>query len=35
MNSDPRMRFKPPLTRADLVVIQERNPESANVRALL
>lgn len=29
------MRFKPPLTYADLVAIQERNPESANVRTLL
>jgi hypothetical protein len=35
MNSGPHMRFKPPLTRADLVAIQERNPESADVRALL
>lgn len=35
MNSNPRMRFKPPLTRADLVAIQERNPGSADVRALL
>jgi len=29
------MRFKPPLTRSDLVAIQERNPESADVRTLL
>jgi len=29
------MRFKPPLTRDDLIGIQERNPESADVRALL
>jgi len=29
------MRFKPPLTRVDLVAIQERNPGSADVRALL
>lgn len=29
------MPFKPPLTRADLVAIQERNPDSADVRALL
>jgi hypothetical protein len=35
MNSGSRMRFKPPLTRADLVAIQERNPESTDVRALL
>jgi hypothetical protein len=35
MNSDPRMRFKPQLARADLVAIQERNPGSADVRALL
>jgi hypothetical protein len=35
MNSDPHMRCKPPLTRADLVVIQERKPGSADVRALL
>jgi hypothetical protein len=35
MNSNPRMRFKPPLTRADLVAIQERNPGRADVRALL
>lgn len=35
MNSYPQMRFKPPLSRADLVAIQERNPESADVRALL
>jgi hypothetical protein len=35
MNSGPHMRFKPALTRADLVAIQERNPESADVRTLL
>jgi hypothetical protein len=35
MNSNPRMRFKPPLTRADLVAIQERNPGSPDVRTLL
>jgi hypothetical protein len=35
MNSGPHMRFKPPLTRADLVAIQERNLESADVRTLL
>jgi hypothetical protein len=35
MNSDPHMRFKPPLTRADLVAIQERNLENVDVRALL
>jgi hypothetical protein len=35
MNSDPQIRFKPPLSRADLVAIQERTPESADVRALL
>ena len=35
MNSDPCVRFKSPLTRADLVAIQERNPGSADVRALL
>jgi hypothetical protein len=35
MNSGFHMRFKPPLTRADLVAIQERNPESADVRTLL
>ena len=29
------MRFKPLLSRADLVANQERNPESADVRALL
>lgn len=29
------MRFKPPLTRSDLVAIQERKPESADVRTLL
>lgn len=29
------MRFKAPLTRANLVAIQERNPGSANVGALL
>lgn len=29
------MPFKPPLTRADLVAIQERNAESADVRTLL
>jgi len=29
------MRFKPPLTRADLIAIQERNSGSADVRALL
>jgi hypothetical protein len=29
------MRFKPPLSRADLVAIQERNLESFDVRALL
>lgn len=35
MNSNPRMQLKPLLTRADLVAIQERNPGSADVRALL
>jgi hypothetical protein len=35
MNSGSHMRFKQPLTRADLVAIQERNPESADVRTLL
>jgi len=29
------MRIKLPLTRADLVAIQERNPGSADVRVLL
>lgn len=29
------MRFKSPLTRDDLVAIQERNPGSADVRTLL
>ena len=29
------MRFKPPLTRDDLVAIQERNPGHADVRTLL
>jgi len=29
------MGFKPPLTKETLVEIQDRNPESADVRALL
>lgn len=29
------MSFKPPLTRTDQVAIQERNPDSVDVRALL
>lgn len=29
------MPFKPPLTRDDLVAIQDRNPGNADVRALL
>ena len=35
MNSNLSIRFKLPLTRADLVSIQERNSGSADVRALL
>jgi hypothetical protein len=35
MNRNPRMRFKPALTRADLVAIKEGNPERAGVRAML
>ena len=35
MNSNSCMRFRVPLTRAALVAIQERNPESGDVRALL
>lgn len=29
------MGFKPPLTKETLIAIQDRNPESADVRALL
>ena len=35
MSSGPRMRFNSPLTRVDVVAVQECNPESADVRALL
>ena len=35
MNSNPAMRFKPALTKDDLKAIQDRNPDSPDVRALL
>lgn len=35
MNSTPAMRFKSALTKDDLKTIQDRNPDSADVRTLL
>jgi hypothetical protein len=35
MNSIPAMRFKRALTKDDLKAIQDRNPDSPDVRALL
>jgi hypothetical protein len=35
MNSNPAMRFKRALTKADLTAIQERNVDSPDMRALL
>jgi hypothetical protein len=35
MNSNPAMRFKRALTKADLTAIQERNADSPDVRAML
>ncbi|WP_343024461.1 hypothetical protein [Massilia sp. MP_M2] len=35
MNSNPAMRFKSALTKDELKTIQDRNPDSPDVRALL
>jgi hypothetical protein len=35
MNSNPAMRFKRALAKADLTAIQDRNPDSPDMRALL
>ena len=35
MNSKPAMRFKRALTKGDLKAIQQRNPDSSDVRVLL
>jgi len=35
MNSNSATRFKPALTKDDLKAIQDRNPDSLDVRALL